>query len=132
MAATTLVGRILLSLIFIVAGLHKITGFSGTVAYMTQHHMPLTSLLAVAAILAEAGGGLCVLLGVRARTAAVVLALFLIPTTLIFHTSLVIVHEQDQSINFMKNLALIGGLLILAAHGPGHLSLDARQRTRSL
>ncbi|MFQ5668060.1 MAG: DoxX family membrane protein, partial [Candidatus Binatia bacterium] len=70
MAATALVGRILLSLIFILAGVNKIGGLSATVADMTQHHIPAASVLVWAAIAVEVGGGLCVLLGLQSRAAA--------------------------------------------------------------
>jgi len=126
MGAISVVGRVLLALIFVLAGVSKITGFSGTVGYMTQHQMPMAPVLAVAAIIVELGAGLCMALGYRTRAAAILLALFLVPATLIFHTNLVIVHEQDQTIMFLKNLAILGGLLTLAAHGPGPHALEQR------
>jgi putative oxidoreductase len=128
MALITLLARILLSLIFILSGLHKVADFSGTVSLMTQHGLPAASLLAVLAIAVEVGGGLSVLLGFQARLAAVVLLLFLIPTTLVFHSNLVVPQVQDQTTQLLKNLAIMGGLLMLAAHGPGAASLDARRR----
>ncbi len=118
MGALAVVGRVLLALIFVLAGLSKITGFGGTVGYMVQHQMPMAEVLAVAAIVVELGAGLCLVFGYRTHVAAILLALFLVPATLVFHTNLVLVHEQDQTIMFLKNLAIIGGLLTLAAQAP--------------
>ncbi len=123
-----LLGRLLLAVIFTLSGLQKIGGFSGTVAYMTQHHLPMPELLACGAILTELGASIAVIVGVQTRLAATLLALFLVPATLIFHTNLVIVHDQDQTVNFLKNLAIIGGLLTVAANGPGPLSFEERRR----
>ncbi len=133
MAVITLFARVLLSVIFILSGLHKVADFNDTVSVMAQHGLPVTSLLAVLAIAVEVGGGLGVFLGFQARLAAVVLFLFLIPTTLVFHTNLVVVQAQmpqaqDQTIQLLKNVAIMGGLLMLAAQGPGAASLDARKR----
>jgi len=126
MAVTVLVGRVLMSVIFILSGVHKIFDYSGTVGFMAQHHLP--AFLAIPAIVVEIGGGLCLALGLGGRAAAIVLAAFLIPTTLVFHTSLVVVQTQDQSVNFLKNLTIIGGLLMAAGQGPGPLSIDALRR----
>ena len=127
MAVITLLARVLLSLIFILSGLHKVADFGGTAATLAEHGLPATSLLAVLAIAVEVGGGLSVLLGFQTRLAAVVLVLFLIPTTVVFHTNFIVPQAQDE-VQLLKNLALMGGLLMLAAHGPGTASLDARRR----
>jgi putative oxidoreductase len=95
---------------------------AGTQGYMAAMGMTwATGLLYAGAILLEVGGGLSVLLGYWARAGATVLVLFMIPTTLIFHTNF---GDQNQLIHFLKNLAMTGGLLYIVAHGPGPLSLD--------
>lgn len=132
MAILALVGRVLLSLIFIGAGANKIPSFQTTLAFMTQHQLPFPELLLPLTILVEIGGGVAIAVGYRTRAAAVLLALFLIPATLVFHSELVIHHDADQTVQFMKNLAIMGGLLTLAANGPGSWSADARPRRARL
>lgn len=124
-------GRILLSAIFLMSGFGKITDFSGTTGYMASHGMPAVSFLLVMAILFELFGGLSVLTGFKARWGAVALIVFLIPATLIFHAFWAVEPDQVrmQTINFMKNLAIMGGLLQIVAHGAGAFSIDARKGT---
>lgn len=119
-----LIARILLSAIFIQSGLGKIMDPSGTQQYMAAYGMPLTSLFLIGAIFCEIFGSLSILLGFKARLGASLLVIFMIPTTLIFHTKL---SDQVQMIMFMKNLAIIGGLLMVAYFGPGPISLDAKK-----
>ena len=114
---TTLAARILISSLFIVFGFEKITGYSSSVGYMESYGLP--GVLLPLAIAAELGGGLAILLGVYARWAALALAAFCIVTALVFHTAWAGEGGQGQFINFMKNLALAGGLLLLYANGPG-------------
>jgi putative oxidoreductase len=104
-------GRFLLSTIFIVSGVFKATGFAATADVMAKQGIPLAKLALVITILIEVGGGLLLLTGFKARYAAVVLALFLVPVTLVFHNPA----HQDQMVNFLKNLAIIGGLLVTAS-----------------
>ncbi|MBI5178781.1 MAG: DoxX family protein [Nitrospinae bacterium] len=118
-----LAGRILLAAIFLVAGAGKVFGFAGTQQYMAAYGIPFTAPLALAALLTEIVGGLLLLAGFKAKYAAGVLCAFLIPTTLIFHTNFA---DQIQSIMFLKNLAIMGGLLYVVAYGAGDLSLDKR------
>ena len=113
-ALISLIARVLLSAIFISAGYNKIAGYDQTVQYMASHGLP--ALLAPAAIAVELGGGLAILFGIFARWAALALALFCLATALIFHFNFA---DQTQAINFMKNLAMAGGLLLLFANGPG-------------
>lgn len=121
-----LAGRVLLALIFILSGIGKITGYSGTAAMMASKGMPMVSVLLPAAIAVELGGGLLLALGFKARWAAGAIFLFLIPTTLIFHAfwGLDAQAAQMQQINFMKNVAIAGGMLMVIAFGPGRLSLS--------
>jgi putative oxidoreductase len=121
-ALIMLLARFLIAFIFLMSGLGKFTNFSGTQQYMEQYGMPLTSLLLIGAIAAELLGGLSVLTGYKVKWGAFFLFFYLIPTTLIFHTEF---SDQTQIIMFMKNLAIMGGLLLLVCHGAGKISLDA-------
>ena len=122
------VGRIFLALIFVVSGVGKITGYAGTAAYMGSKGLPMVDLLLPLAITVEVGGGLLLALGWKARWAALALFLFLIPTTLIFHQfwGLDPKLAQMQKIHFLKNVAIMGGILILLAIGAGAWSVDRK------
>jgi putative oxidoreductase len=113
------IGRILLSLIFIGAGLSKIAEWSGTAAMMAGKGLPAVPLLLTLTVALELGGGLAILSGNGARAAALALALFLVPTTILFHGFWAAQGAEHaiQQLNFMKNLAIMGGLLVLAARG---------------
>lgn len=115
------IGRILLSLIFLGSAATKLADPAGTQAYMAAYGLPMTSMLLVAAIATELLGGLALLVGLKTQLTAVVLAGFLASATLIFHTSL---GEQQQFLHFLKNLAILGGLLLVTSEGTGPLSLD--------
>jgi putative oxidoreductase len=121
-----LVGRILLATLFILSGFGKIAGYEGTAGYMASKGMPLVNLLLPAAIAVELGGGLLLALGYKARWVALAIFLFLIPTTLIFHAFWGIDPKDaaTQQINFLKNVSIMGGMLMVFAHGPGRYSLD--------
>lgn len=127
------IGRLLIAALFVPAGAMKIGNYAGTAEHMAQAGLPLVPLLLVLTIAIELGGGLMVLLGWRARAAALVMFLFLIPVTLVFHPFWGVadpaMHYQQQ-INFMKNIAIMGGLMFVAAFGPGPLSLDGANRRR--
>ena len=82
-----LIGRILVSVIFLISGLNKIFNFGGTQQYMEMHGMPLTSILLIAAIIIEVLGAIAIILGYKAKWAALTLVIFMIPTTLIFHSN---------------------------------------------
>jgi putative oxidoreductase len=117
-----LIGRILLVLIFLKSGIGKIENFEGTAQYMASHGIaPYTNFFLVGAIFFELAGSITVILGYFARFGAVLLLLFLIPTTLTFHNAFV---DPKMWIEFMKNLAMFGGLLVLLAVGAGRFSLD--------
>lgn len=121
-----LTGRILLSLIFLLSALGKAAGFSGTAAMMAQKGFPIASLFLAAAITIELLGGLSVLTGFKARAGAIALIIFLVPTTLIFHNFWAYqgMEQQAQMANFLKNVAIAGGLALVTAFGPGPLSVD--------
>jgi putative oxidoreductase len=120
-ACAVLIGRILLVLIFLKSGLGKIENFQGTAQYMASHGMPFSHFFLVGAIFFELVGSITVILGLFARYGALLLLIFLIPTTLIFHN---IFADPKMMIHFMKNVSMFGGLLILLAFGPGRLSFD--------
>ena len=117
------IGRTLISLIFIVSGFGKITGYAGTQAYMESVGVP--GLLLPAVIALEILGGLAVMLGWKTRIAAFLLAGFCIVSGVLFHADF---GDQMQTIMFMKNLALAGGFLVLFASGPGSWALDNRAK----
>lgn len=120
--STILAGRILLAAIFVIAGFQKIGGFAGTQQYMEAFGIP--GMLLPLVILLELGGGLMIVAGLLTRWTALALAGFTLVAGIVFHADF---GDQMQSVMFMKNLAITGGLLLLAAFGPGALSLDARR-----
>ena len=122
--AAPLIGRIFLSLIFILSGFGKIGDFSVTKQYMASVGMPAVGFFLVMAIIFEIVGGLSVISGFKARWGAIILIIFLIPATLIFHRN---IGDQMQMIQVMKNLALIGGLLMVVSFGPGAFSIDNKK-----
>lgn len=121
---STFIGRLLLAQIFLIAGIGKITGYAGTQGYMEAFGVPGSLLPLV--ILLEVGGGLALVLGWHTRWTAWALAAFSVGAALIFHHNFA---DQTQMIMFMKNLAIAGGLLFVATHGAGALSLDQRRHT---
>lgn len=128
--ATALAGRVLLAVIFVLSGFNKIGGFAGTAGYMTSMGLPFASFLLVLTIAMELGGGLLLMAGWQTRWVALAFFLFLIPVTLVFHTSSHSPAEaQSQMINFLKNVSIMGGMLHVFAFGPGAWSLDGRRNT---
>ncbi len=125
-----LVGRVLLSLIFIMSGLSKVGGWEQTAGYMASKGMPVVPLFLVGAIVIEVAGGLSVLLGLKARIGAAALIIFLIVSSLIFHNFWAYegIEQQTQMAMFMKNLSIMGGLLLVIGLGAGPLSIDSRKK----
>lgn len=123
-----LIGRIAIAWLFIPAGWSKIAGFAGTTGYIASKGLPMASMLAAIALVIELFGGLAILLGYRARIAALALALFTLVAAVFFHNYWALPADQQmlQKIMFDKNIAIIGGLLFVAAFGSGPLSLDRR------
>ena len=124
-----LLGRLLLSNLFIVAGFKKITGFAGTAGYMAAK-MPsldpnLIKIMLVLTIAIELGGGLMILVGWQARWVATIIFLWMIPVTYLFHAYWGLPPDQMQMqfIQFQKNLAIMGALLLIVAQGTGPYSL---------
>jgi putative oxidoreductase len=117
-------GRLLLAALFLASGLAKLGAAAGTMAHISSVGLPLPGLLYALAVAAEIGGGVLLLVGFKARGAALALALFSVAAAVLFHSQF---SDQNQMIHFMKNLAIAGGLLALFASGAGRFSLDARK-----
>lgn len=124
-----LVGRILLALMFVLAGFSKIGAFAGTAGYIASMGLPAASLLAALTIVVEVGGGLAIMFGFFTRWAALALAGFTLLASFIFHAYWNLPADQQmmQQLMFMKNISVTGGLLVLAAFGAGAFSLDAKR-----
>lgn len=125
----TLLGRLLLAALFLPAGIGKLTGFSGTVGYISSAGLPFPELGAVAALLVEVLGSIALIIGLGTRPAALALALFTLVASFLFHGYWAVPADQQsvQQLLFFKNVAVAGGLLILTAWGAGAWSLDARR-----
>ena len=125
----SLIGRLLLAALFLPAGLSKIGGFEGTVGYIASAGLPMPQLAAVIAIAVEVLAPIALILGWGTRWAALVLAVFTLVATFGFHNFWAMPAEQAmmQQLMFFKNIAVVGGLLVLAAFGAGALSIDARR-----
>jgi len=125
------VGRVLLALLFVTSGFGKLTSFAGTAGYMAAKMpmlpIPLVDALLVATIAIELGGGLLIMLGWQARLAALAIVVFLVPVTVVFHNFWAVEESQRmiQQIMFMKNLSIMGGMLLIAAFGPGPVRLGS-------
>ena len=123
-----LAGRILLSIIFIMSGIGKITGFAGTAGWMTSKGLPMADVLLGASIVIELGAAAMIVLGFKARWGALALLLWMIPVTLVFHSywTYPAAEQQMQSIMFFKNLGLMGGMLLIMGFGSGPFSLNRK------
>jgi putative oxidoreductase len=124
-----LIARVLLALMFLGAGIEKLTGLEGTAGYIASVGLPLPKLLAIGAGLLEVLGSVLLIVGWHARWAALALAGFTLLATFLFHAFWALPKDQQmmQMLMFMKNLAAIGGLLMVFAYGAGSLSLDQRR-----
>lgn len=124
-----LIGRLLIALIFLKSGLGKITGFAGTAGFMASKGMPFADVLLVGAIVFELAGAIMLVVGWRVHWGALLLMVFLIPSTLIFHDFWAADAAQysNQINHFMKNVTILGGLFYVMAFGAGPLSLGKRR-----
>ncbi|MBX8800585.1 DoxX family protein [Pseudochrobactrum asaccharolyticum] len=120
-----LISRVFLAILFILAGWGKLTGLEGTAQYFGAIGLPMPSVTAVLVGLVEFVGGLAILIGFQTRIAAVVVALFTIGATLVAHMDFA---EGMNALMAQKNLAIAGGLLLLAVTGAGAYSVDRRGR----
>ena len=118
--ASNLIGRSMISVVFIMAGFSKIGGYAGTQGYMESVGVP--GLLLPAVIALELLGGLAVLLGYQTKIAALLLGGFTFLAAIIFHSDF---GDQMQMILFMKNIAISGAFLLLFVHGPGQWALNS-------
>jgi putative oxidoreductase len=120
-AGAALVGRVLLAAIFIILGFAKISGFAVMSQFAAANNVPFPDLAILIAIVIELVGGLMIALGWQTKNAALGIFFFLIPVTYYFHTNFL---DPMQMTMFLKNLSIMGGLLLLASFGPGKYSLD--------
>lgn len=124
------IGRVLLALMFIMGGFSKLGNLEGTAGYIASGGLPMASVLAVVVALLELLGGLAIAVGFHARWAALALGLFTLLASVLFHRFWAVPPEQAmvQQLMFMKNMAVAGGMFIVAALGAGPASLDAGKR----
>jgi len=123
-----LLGRALIAVLFVPAGFRKIEGFEGTVKYITSKALPFPEILAAGTLSLEMLGGLALLVGFKARYAALALAVFTLLAAVFFHNYWAVPEAQKmaQYLSFYKNMAIAGGLLCIAAMGAGPFSYDNR------
>lgn len=119
--ALALTGRILLAVIFVLSGLGKLADPAGTAAYVASAGLPAPVLAAWGAAILETVGGIALIAGFRTRIVALALAGFSVIAAVFFHAQFA---DQNQMIHFLKNLAIAGGLLQLAAFGPGRFAFN--------
>ena len=125
-AVLPLVGRIFIAALFIVAGIGKAMGYAGTVGYMGKLGFPAPEVMTALAIAAELGGGILLLIGWKTRLVAWGLVIFVVIATFAAHRfwDVDVAQMMNQRTQFLKNFAIIGGLLMVAAFGPGRISAD--------
>jgi putative oxidoreductase len=120
------VGRLLIALIFLISGVGKITSPMVTKGYIASAGLPLPLVAYLIAIAVEVGGGVLLIVGYQTRVIALVMAAFTVVAAVGFHSNF---RDPDQLIHFLKNIAMAGGLLQVAAFGAGKLSVDERRAT---
>lgn len=122
-------GRVLLALMFVYAGVSKLTNLGGTAGYIAAGGLPMADVLAPVVALFEVIAGLALAIGWHARWAALALGVFTLLASVLFHQFWAVPPEQQmiQQLMFLKNLAVTGGLFIVAALGAGPLSVDHRR-----
>lgn len=131
-----LAGRVMLGLIFVLSGFQKLMNPAATMKMMGAHGLPILPAAFVVTVMIEFGCGLLLMLGYKARWAALAIFLWFIPVTLIYHVAAyreAVAQQQAaaamvQRIMYLKNLSIMGGLLMIASMGPGGISLDGRGR----
>jgi putative oxidoreductase len=126
--AVLLISRVLLATLFVLFGWAKLTGFSGTVEYMTHVGAPVPFFSSIIAVVMELAVGVLIAVGLYARPLAVLLALYTVATALIGHHFWTMsgMEQYENMINFYKNMSITGGLLMLAVTGPGRFSFDRK------
>lgn len=126
MKYVALAARICLSLIFFKAGISHITGFSGFVELIGSQGLPLPAVLAVGTIFFQLLGAILLLLGYQTKLGSILLIVFLIPASIMFHNPIA---DPSQWNDFLKNIGLIGGLLMVIYAGSGALSVEGKKKT---
>lgn len=123
--AIPLLGRLLMVYIFATSGIAKLFSWQANIQYMSTRHLPMIPVLLAIAAFIEVGGSICLITGYRAREAAFVMFVYMIGVTMLFHNYWAASGSLagQQETHFRKNLAIMGGLLILAYSGPGRWSL---------
>jgi putative oxidoreductase len=121
--AIALTGRVLIGVLFLLAGLSKLGAPAATQGYIASVGLPAPLAAYTVAVLVEVVGSVLLIVGFQVRVVATVLAVFTLVTALFFHNNFA---DQNQMIHFLKNVAILGGLLQVAAFGAGTLSLDNR------
>jgi putative oxidoreductase len=119
-----LAGRVLMAVLFLMSGLGKIAAPAATQGFIAAVGLPAPEASYFGAVAVEVMGALLLVFGFQVRAAAIVMAVFTFVTALVFHKNFA---DQNQMIHFMKNIAIVGGLLQVAAFGAGRFSLDARR-----
>lgn len=127
-----LAARLLMAALFLPAGIGKLTGFAGTVGYITSVGMPMPTVAAAIAAAVEVLGSLALIFGVGTRVAALVLAFFTLVASFFFHAYWAVPADQQMitQLLFFKNVAVVGGLLALTAFGAGAWSIDGKRTDR--
>lgn len=121
-----LAARICLCLIFFKAGISHLTGFSGFIELISSQGLPLAPLLAAGTVVFQLLGAISLLLGYQTKIGSILLIIFLIPASLMFHNPIA---EPSQLNDFLKNIGLIGGLLMVIYAGSGALSIDGKKNS---
>ena len=116
-----LIGRIFISLVFLLSGFNKIGNYEGTIGWMESFGMP--GIFLIPTIILEVGAPILIIIGYKVKISAALLSLFCIATAVIFHNDF---SNQMQFISFMKNIALAGGFLFLVINGAKEFSLDKK------
>jgi len=124
-----LAGRLLLASLFLPAGIFKLTDIAGAIGYISSVGLPMPQVGAALAIVVEIGGGIALIAGYGTRVAAIVLAAFTLAASFLFHNywAMPVDEQMITQLLFSKNIAVVGGLLTLAAWGAGAWSMDARR-----
>jgi putative oxidoreductase len=116
-----LVGRIFISLVFLLSGINKISNYEATVGWMESLGMP--GIFLIPAIILEIGASILIMIGYKVKISAALLSLFCVTTAIIFHNDF---SDQMQFVSFMKNIALAGGFLFIVINGAKDFSLDKK------
>jgi putative oxidoreductase len=128
-----LIGRLLIATLLLLSVYNKVTNYDGTVAYMASKGLPMIPLLLGLSIVIEFIGGLSLVFGYKVRIISIIVILYLIPVSLIMHDFWMIndpMQKQNQMYHFFKNLAIIGGLLYIAATGPGYFGFHKHRHRK--